>query len=222
MDDLCLYGRRFAVIDPLCEKYPHLSPYAYCGNDPVNAVDINGDSIVLISSFGNMFLYDLYTGSYSDYTGNLNKNTIGEDSDKSIFNQAIIDLRSKPEGNKLVEELALSEAIVFVRVTHKTYDNNRESDYEYMNKIGSGIVWNPDSPPVEGGKPFVSLSHEMFHSRDRIKNQLNTSVWKRVETEKGWVVILKCEKDALDNENKIRKEHNLPPRKKYEQDCIIY
>ena len=36
-----VYGR-FAGIDPLCEKYPHLSPYAYCGNDPVNFVDPTG------------------------------------------------------------------------------------------------------------------------------------------------------------------------------------
>ena len=36
-------------MDPLCEKYPHLSPYAYCGNDPVNFVDPDGrDYFVII------------------------------------------------------------------------------------------------------------------------------------------------------------------------------
>ena len=29
-------------MDPMCEKYYHLSPYAYCGNDPVNAIDPDG------------------------------------------------------------------------------------------------------------------------------------------------------------------------------------
>ena len=44
------YGARFYDpllptwdrIDPLCEKYYHVSPYAYCGNNPVNKVDIEG------------------------------------------------------------------------------------------------------------------------------------------------------------------------------------
>jgi RHS repeat-associated protein len=42
-----VYGR-FASIDPLCEKYPHLSPYAYCGNDPVNFVDPDGKDYFVI------------------------------------------------------------------------------------------------------------------------------------------------------------------------------
>ena len=33
---------RFTTMDPMCEKYYHLSPYAYCGNNPVNAVDPSG------------------------------------------------------------------------------------------------------------------------------------------------------------------------------------
>ena len=33
---------RFTTMDPMCEKYYNLSPYAYCGNNPVNAVDPSG------------------------------------------------------------------------------------------------------------------------------------------------------------------------------------
>ena len=29
-------------MDPLCEKYYNVSPYAYCANNPVNAVDLDG------------------------------------------------------------------------------------------------------------------------------------------------------------------------------------
>jgi RHS repeat-associated protein len=35
---------RFSSIDPLWEKYYGWTPYHYCGNDPVNAVDGNGKS----------------------------------------------------------------------------------------------------------------------------------------------------------------------------------
>ena len=33
---------RFNSIDPLDEKTPQISPYAYCGGDPINYVDLNG------------------------------------------------------------------------------------------------------------------------------------------------------------------------------------
>ena len=36
---------RWHVIDPLCEKYYDISPYAYCAGDPVNAIDPDGKSI---------------------------------------------------------------------------------------------------------------------------------------------------------------------------------
>ncbi len=33
---------RFNQMDPLCEKYYSISPYVYCGNNPVNRIDPNG------------------------------------------------------------------------------------------------------------------------------------------------------------------------------------
>lgn len=36
---------RFTSIDPLAEKYYHLSPYAYCAGDPVNFIDPDGMKI---------------------------------------------------------------------------------------------------------------------------------------------------------------------------------
>ena len=44
---------RFTTIDPLAEKYYDISPYAYCGNNPINNIDIKGDSIfVMIQKSG--------------------------------------------------------------------------------------------------------------------------------------------------------------------------
>ena len=39
---------RWMCIDPLAEKYYDMSPYAYCGNNPVNNVDLHGDSITIV------------------------------------------------------------------------------------------------------------------------------------------------------------------------------
>ena len=37
---------QFNTMDPLCEKYYHISPYAYCGGNPVNRVDPDGRTVV--------------------------------------------------------------------------------------------------------------------------------------------------------------------------------
>jgi len=36
---------QWTSVDPLAEKYYSISPYAYCAGNPVNRIDINGDSI---------------------------------------------------------------------------------------------------------------------------------------------------------------------------------
>ncbi|MFR5540860.1 MAG: hypothetical protein ACLTID_13115 [Barnesiella sp.] len=45
---------RFLSIDPLCEKYPWISPYAYCANNPMRFVDTDGMDI---------YRYDNETGN---------------------------------------------------------------------------------------------------------------------------------------------------------------
>ena len=42
---LCRWDR----IDPLCEKYYSISPYAYCVNNPTNAIDDKGDSTCVLN-----------------------------------------------------------------------------------------------------------------------------------------------------------------------------
>ena len=40
--------RRWLVPDPQSEKYYGISPYSYCGGDPVNLVDPDGEEIYLL------------------------------------------------------------------------------------------------------------------------------------------------------------------------------
>ena len=39
---------RFTTVDPLAEKYYSVSPYMYFNNNPVNNVDLKGDSITTV------------------------------------------------------------------------------------------------------------------------------------------------------------------------------
>ena len=43
---------RWTTMDPLSEKYYHISPYAYCAGDPVNLVDPEGRDIYMFDKDG--------------------------------------------------------------------------------------------------------------------------------------------------------------------------
>ena len=51
---LCRWDR----VDPLCEKYYSVSPYAYCGNNPVKNVDPDGKIIVIAKGASESFIRD--------------------------------------------------------------------------------------------------------------------------------------------------------------------
>ena len=38
----------FATPDPMADKYPHLSPFAHCGGNPMRYIDMRGDSLTLV------------------------------------------------------------------------------------------------------------------------------------------------------------------------------
>jgi len=42
-------GMRFTTMDPMAEKYYSISPYAYCGNNPIKFMDLNGKDAFLFT-----------------------------------------------------------------------------------------------------------------------------------------------------------------------------
>jgi RHS repeat-associated protein len=64
---------RTTTMDPLCEKYYHISPYAWCGNNPIQHVDANGcyfydfDNGVYRSSYGNHDVVEWSEVQANDY-----------------------------------------------------------------------------------------------------------------------------------------------------------
>ena len=63
---------RFNSIDPLCEKYYSISPYAYCANNPVKYVDPDGRKLILANGSS-----DTFKGQVAMAVQNLNENKNG-------------------------------------------------------------------------------------------------------------------------------------------------
>ena len=71
---------RWDRMDPLCEKYYDISPYAYCGGNPMNFIDPDGRRINYYNSANNTW-YTYYNGHFYrygdiDYNRKTNKVTI--------------------------------------------------------------------------------------------------------------------------------------------------
>ena len=54
---------RFTTMDPMAEKYYSISPYAYVGNNPMNAIDLRGDTITTLID-GNTYTWGSVNGTY--------------------------------------------------------------------------------------------------------------------------------------------------------------
>ncbi len=64
----------FTSIDPMAEKYPWLSPYLYCANNPVNAIDPDGNIIIFLNGMhkGDGGKSDYWNGLDYDIKNKLN------------------------------------------------------------------------------------------------------------------------------------------------------
>ena len=65
---------QFTSMDPLCEKYYHISPYAYCAGNPVRYTDPTGDTIRVDELYRAQFINSLV-----DVFGEQTSNSFGFD-----------------------------------------------------------------------------------------------------------------------------------------------
>jgi len=213
--------KKFTTMDPLAEKYPSISPYAYCGNNPINAVDLRGDSITYVinstitnpdgttSISSSTYYYGQDANGNYGFIGSNGQIYSGSDTYLNSLTTAVNSLRTGGNtGNALVSDLMNSTNTVQVVRGSNAADPN-----------GTYIRWNPNSSTGgmnvmgnENRPSYIGLGHEMAHIQDTWKGTIDNSTW---VTTAGGVAIPNSEKYATHIENQLRAENGVALRTHY-------
>ena len=192
---------RFTTNDRFAEKYYSMSPYQYGANNPVNNIDVNGDTIVvnpnpngLIDNVRIFFGFD--TKYQKDVKADLQQ--LKKD-DKEI--------------GEMIIELEKSKNVHSITRTKRGKSNSSGFDREKAKKDipqGSIINYDPDVKTDINGNhrtPRIGLSHELQHSSD-----VDKSIMSYENIGNGIPMREIC---AINTENKIRKRTGDAKRTEY-------
>jgi len=192
---------RFTTNDRFAEKYYSMSPYQYGANNPVNNIDVNGDTIVvnpnpngLIDNVRMFFGFD--TKYQKDVKADLQQ--LKKD-DKEI--------------GEMIIELEKSKNVHSITRTKRGKSNSSGFDREKAKKEipqGSIINYDPDVKTDINGNhrtPRIGLSHELQHSSD-----VDKGIMSYENIGNG---IPMREIRAINTENKIRKRTGDAKRTEY-------
>ena len=201
-------------VDPMSDKYPSMSPYHYCANNPVILVDPDGREIWIVIDdikirYENGNLYNSDGSSYNgEVTGFLAKTVT-----------SLNEIRSSDAGN-LVTELEQKDGFnVEIRsnlVSNCAENSIMESGSDQKNYIGAFIglsesgtsVPISDFPPFMGGESMTAdLGHELSHAMDMKNNNYDPT-----QVIDG---VRKSDYKAVYNENLVRQKINVPLRTHY-------
>ena len=192
---------RFTTNDRFAEKYYSMSPYQYGANNPVNNIDVNGDTIVvnpnpngLIDNVRMFFGFD--TKYQKDVKADLQQ--LKKD-DKEI--------------GEMIIELEKSKNVHSITRTERGKSNSSGFDREKAKKDipqGSIINYDPDVKTDINGNhrtPRIGLSHELQHSSD-----VDKGIMSYENIGNGIPMREIC---AINTENKIRKRTGDAKRTEY-------
>ena len=188
---------RFTTVDPLCEKYYSISPYAYCANNPVNAVDPDGKTIYVVYYQGGKTHYYIFDGTI----GKIPNNPFVLD-----FIEAYNYNRKNGGGDNMYKAATDPKLKIFVKDATK-YQNIKKRTTEY-DWGGENLIIRWESRKglltTEGGhqSPATRLEHEFAHAETITKivkpigNEEITKKWEAMAMRKK-NMLLKVQKPKL-------------------------
>ena len=208
---------RFPTMDRFCEKYYALSPYQFAANNPVNNLDVNGDSLFMMverSALGKdgfstilstpYYFHQLPGGDFG-FSDKQGQPYTGDNQFVSDVSNALNELRSKPRGRELVDGIVNSEKSVQVA---QARENSADSKGTYIKWSSNNLKGGYDEKGSNLRPPYIGLGHELAHIEDIWRGTYDNSIW-GVEAQKE---IPNAEKYGMHIENQLRSEHNIPLR----------
>ena len=148
-------------VDPLAEKYFHISPYSYCAGDPINKFDPDGKEIKIW--YGPKGHEKSFT--FSGFHGKKSIKVPNNPFVKAVIQAYVYDCKNgggKPfkEAVHRKETLYVADARVYVNGKNGFDNSGRQPT----------VYWNPDNgiKTTGGGSqsPATILNHEIDHGND--------------------------------------------------------
>ena len=115
---------RWTTMDPLAERTPEVSPYVYCKDNPINAIDVDGRKIYAIQIEAQRMILNTLPEDLRQYVQFDKKGYIRQDPLKTI--------QSDSQNFQSLKTMALSDKIVEVKLDDK---------FRYRNKKGILCVY---------------------------------------------------------------------------------
>jgi RHS repeat-associated protein len=202
---------RFHTQDRFADKYHPLTPYQYAANNPINVIDINGDSLWIQINKNSQALYvdgSVYNADGTAYTGKGTRTDKNGNTKLTGFLKRTVSnldqISSGKEGNKLVDEIQGSSKNVTITKgsSGNSYDSRtNEVEFDLSSQTGGLNTKGSNSRPT-----YIGLAHELAHSLDDIRGTLSGKTVANTN---------QAEIFASHIENLVRAENFLPLRSQY-------
>jgi len=202
-------------VDPMSDKYPSLSPYTYCANNPVRLVDPDGDTIVIAGVDGRKIIYMPGMVKTGDRFAQETIDALNElYSGKSSLAKEMVEKLSSSNYNYRIEysdvksdffEADYFSAAVNVQDEFEATRKSMLQKGEITNGCGGIIRWKYLeclTKVVNGvdNLPIMGLAHELAHAYDAMRG-----LFDRTEVNE----LAMCEWQACDVVNIIRASYGF-------------
>ena len=156
-------------VDPMADKYPSLSPYAYCGNNPVKLVDPNGEDYDVVVNDENMTI----TIRATYYTANENKEKLqqGLDAWNSQSGKYSFEIGEREDKRSYTINFELTIASGDFETTQDAVaampldgSTNLFSINDNIGESNRGIIQDGKNIMVKSDAPDRTTIHEIGHS----------------------------------------------------------
>lgn len=159
-------------VDPMADKYPGISPYAYCAWNPVKLVDPDGKEVVIATKAGNYYWYKGAVYADKWHTRKIHDSSqYVYDNNRVLYNVCynLAKIYTTKEGKTVLNALCDSKETYNI-----TNDKSRTGNPAYS--AGDNTI------RLNGRHPSLSvLSHEIFHAFQDENHRVPHTIYNEVE-----------------------------------------